>query len=255
VAKKKKRRKAVAPTSPGAPPATSKPSAAARREHREAARQRREQEAKAAMRRGAFKRAAIGGVVGVLVFVAITWYINRAPAPTALSQTVIDTALAAGCADLVTPVADPQRTHLASGASYSYAEQPATSGPHDPTPLPGQPRVYTAADLAQYHETQAVHSLEHGSVIMYYRPSGDPSGLPASVVDQLAPIANGNPATYLIPYPNLPEGTGLALTAWNKLLTCPSKITSEQAVTVAQGFVTSFACTSNAPEGSRGDGC
>jgi hypothetical protein len=258
VANKKKKRRKPAATSAGTAASTSPlrpPATQARREHKEAARRRREQQAKAAMRRSAFKRAAIGGVVGVVVFVGVSWFVNRAPAPTPLSQTAIDVGLAAGCADLVTPSADPARNHLDAGASYTYDQHPATSGPHDPYPLPDQPRVYTAADLAGYHETQAVHSLEHGSVIMYYRPSGDPGGLPSAVVDQLASVATGDRSTYLIPYPDLPQDTALAFTAWNKLLTCPAKITPEQAATLAQGFITSFVCTSNAPEGNRGYGC
>jgi hypothetical protein len=101
----------------------------------------------------------------------------------------------------------------------------------------------------------AVHTLEHGSVIMYYRPTGDPGGLSQDVVAKLAPIAQDNKASYLIPYPDLPDGTALAFTAWNKLLTCPAKISPDQAATVAQGFIDSFACTSNAPEGKLGDGC
>ena len=208
------------------------------------------------MRRGAVRRAVIGGVVGLVVFVGITWYTSRAPAATALSQETLDAASAAGCADLVKPdPGTPSREHLQPGASYSYAEQPATSGPHDPSALPDQPRVYDAAAMAGYHETQAVHSLEHGSVIMYYRPTGDTDGLPQPVVDRLGPVAQNNKASYLIPYPDLPQGTALAFTAWNKLLTCPAKITADQAGTVAQGFIDSFACTANAPEGKLGDGC
>ena len=208
------------------------------------------------MRRGALRRAMIGGVVGLVVFVGITWYTNRAPAATALSQQTLDAASAAGCADLVKPdPGTPSREHLQQGAPYSYAEQPATSGPHDPYPLADQPRVYDAAAMAGYRETQAVHSLEHGSVIMYYRASGEPHGLPTAVVQQLAPIAQTSPATYLIPYPNLPQGTALAFTAWNELLTCPAKITAQQADTVARGFIQSFACTKNAPEPTLGYGC
>jgi hypothetical protein len=90
---------------------------------------------------------------------------------------------------------------------------------------------------------------------MYYRPTGDTDGLPQSVVEKLGPIAQDNKASYLIPYPDLPSGSALAFTAWNKLLTCPAKITPDQAATVAQGFIDSFACTNNAPEGKLGDGC
>jgi hypothetical protein len=89
---------------------------------------------------------------------------------------------------------------------------------------------------------------------MYYRPSGD-RGIGADVVSALGPVATGNHATYLIPYSDLPNGTGFALAAWNKLITCPASITAPQAVTLSQGFVDSFACTNNAPEGKLGDGC
>jgi hypothetical protein len=255
--KRKRRRPPAASRDSGqAPQPTQSATTAARRERKEAARARREREAKAAMRRSALRRAAIGGVVGVLVFVAISWYTNRAPAATALSPTTTDAAAKAGCSALTTPdPGTPSREHLASGAAYSYAEQPATSGPHDPSPLPDQPRVYDAQAMAQYHETQAVHSLEHGSVIMYYRPSSDPEGLPKDIVDRLAPIAQTSKATYLIPYANLPQGTALAFTAWNKLLTCPAGITPDQADTVARGFIQSFVCTSNAPEPTLGFGC
>jgi hypothetical protein len=258
MAKKKKRRRPPA-TSPGASRSASSPGSTApasvRRERKEAARLRREKQAKAAVRRGALRRAAIGGVAGVVVFAAITWYTHRAPGWTPLSQPTIDAALAGGCDDMIQPDPAPVRTHLEPGQSYGYPQHPATSGAHDPSTLPGQPRVYSDADLATYRETLAVHSLEHGSVIMYYRPSADPQGLSQQVVDALGPIATNSRATYLIPYPGLTSGTALAFTAWNRLLTCPAKITADQATTVATGFIQSFACTNNAPEGYAGDGC
>jgi len=257
VAKKKKRKRPA-----GSRPETQRPepasttTATAKRERKEAARERKQKEAKAAVRRGAIRRAAIGGVVGLLVFFAFSYFTNRAAKPTSLSAEATAAALAGGCAELVSPAASaPGGLHLASGQSYTYDQHPATSGYHDPYPLPTQPRVYTAADMATYQETKAVHTLEHGSVIMYYRPTADTGGLPQPVVDRLGPIAQNNKASYLIPYPNLPDGTALAFTAWNKLLTCPAKITADQAATVAQGFIDSFVCTSNAPEPRLGDGC
>jgi hypothetical protein len=257
MAKQKKRPRrpsASAPRQTTLQQATNPP--APRRERKEAARARREREAKATARRAALRRAMIGAVVGVLVFVGITWYTNRAPTSTPLSSETVAAAVAGGCDDLVQPKPGaPSREHLASGASYSYSQEPATSGPHDPQPLPDQPRVYDANAMASYHETQAVHSLEHGSVIMYYRASGDADGLSPDVVQSLEPIAQGSPATYLIPYPNLPEGSALAYTAWNQLLTCPAGITAAQADTVARGFIHSFACTKNAPEATLGPGC
>jgi hypothetical protein len=257
VANKKKRKRPATPRpeTQRATPAASA-TATAKRERRDAARERKQKEAKAVARRGAFRRAAIGGAVGLLVFVGFSYFTSRAPNATPLSDAAKAAALAGGCSDLQTPAASaPGGLHLQEGQSYAYDQHPATSGYHDPTPLPGQPRVYTTADLASYHETMAVHSLEHGSVIMYYRPTGDQGGLSQAVVDRLAPIAQNDKASYLIPYPDLPQGTALAFTAWNKLLTCPEKVSPDQAATVAQGFIDSFACTNNAPEGKLGDGC
>ncbi len=252
--KKRKRPAAARPKAQGSAPAAV--TATAKREHRDAARERKQKEAKAAQRRGAMRRAAVGGVVGLLVFVAFSYFTSRAPKSTPLSDQAKAAAVAGACADLVQPAASaPGGLHLQGGQSYTYDQHPATSGYHDPTPLPGQPRLYTTDDLANYRETMAVHTLEHGSVIMYYRPTGDPAGLPQPVVDRLGPIAQNNKASYLIPYPDLPQGTALAFTAWNQLLTCPAKITPDQAATVAQGFIDSFACTNNAPEGKLGDGC
>jgi len=252
VAKKKRKRPATPrPDAQRSAPTTST-TTAAKRERRDAARERKQKEVKAAARRGAFRRAAIGGMVGLLVFVGFSYFQGRAPAPTPFSDEAKAAALAGGCGDLQTPAASaPGGLHLQQGQSYSYSQHPATSGYHDPYPLPPQPRVYTTP----VQETNAVHTLEHGSVIMYYRPTGDQGGLSQPVVDKLGPIAHANKASYLIPDPDLPQGTALAFTAWNKLLTCPAKISPDQAATVAQGFITSFACTNNAPEGKLGDGC
>jgi hypothetical protein len=243
MAKKKRRRpRSGQPTQPApAPPAP------ARQEKKAAKRAQRERERKAEVRKGMFRRALIGGVVGLLVFAAISWF-NRPPSATEF-RTHVDARNAAihgGCGDVMTPSADPVRTHLQPGQSYDYADHPATSGPHDPSPLPDQPHVYT--DVSTYRETMAVHSLEHGSVVMYYRPTSDPRGLPANVVDALKPVAENGKATYLIPYGQLPGGTALAFTAWNKVLECPNGITADDAVAVASGFVASYECTSNAPE-------
>jgi len=253
MAKKKRKRRttpAGAAQNGSAPAPTPSATAAARREKKEAARLQRERAAKAQVRRGALRRGLIGGLVGLLVFFAISWFTNRAPAAKPYPRSAIDAGTAARCEDLQTPSANPERDHLASGEAHTYDQHPATSGAHDPSPL-GDHGIYPAPVA----ETQAVHSLEHGSVIMYYRPSADPQGLSDTVVQALGPIATDSPATYLIPAPDLPDGTALAFTAWNKLVTCPAGIAADQATTIAQGFVDSFACTNNAPEGKNGDGC
>jgi hypothetical protein len=200
-------------------------------------------------RRAAMRRALTFLGLGTILLGAL-YLFNRVAAPEPLSATALAAASAANCSGVQTPAADaPGGLHLEPGASYSYSEHPATSGYHA-SALPGRPRVYTTT----VQETEAVHTLEHGSVIMYYRASGEAALAPA-VVSALGPVAEDNRATYLIPYDSLPDGTALAVTAWNKLMTCPATITTDQAVAVSRGFVDAFACTSNAPEGNLGDGC
>jgi len=245
--KKRKRRPAPTEATRSAPASNA---SAARREKKEAARQERERAQKAEVRRGALRRGLIGGLVGLLVFFGISWFTNRAPATKPLSDTAKAAMVDAGCADLVTPEANPTNAHHPA-SEITYSQHPATAGDHDPTPLDDQPRVYSEPVA----EAQAVHTLEHGSVIMYYRAPGEPGGVSQPVIDALGTTATNSRATYLIPYPDLPQGTALAYTAWNKLITCPRGITPDQATTIATGFVDSFACTNNAPEGKNGDGC
>jgi hypothetical protein len=245
--KKRPRRPADTP----APTGTRDGGNAARRARKEQVRRARESEARRRARRGALRRFAVFAVAGA-IGIGVIWFVGRAAAPEPLSAEAKAAALDAGCdADVRTPAADaPGNQHLAAGQSPNYTESPATSGWHANSPLPGGTRVLTEP----VDETLAVHTLEHGSVIAYYRPSGD-GGVAQDVIDRLGSLAQSNPATYVIPYPTLPEGTGLALTAWNKILTCPGTVTADQAAAITQGFVDSFACTSNAPEGKLGEGC
>jgi hypothetical protein len=197
------------------------------------------------------RRALTFMALGTVLLGAL-YLFNRVSSPQPLPAAALAAASAANCSDVQTPAATaPGNLHLQPGQTPSYEEHPATSGWHFASEmLPGQPRVYTSP----VQEVQAVHTLEHGSVIMYYRASGD-GALAPGVVSALGPVADANHATYLIPYDGLADGTALAFTAWNKLMTCPAPITPDQAVAVSQGFVDAFACTSNAPEGNLGDGC
>jgi hypothetical protein len=133
--------------------------------------------------------------------------------------------------------------HLQPGQNYRYTSEPATSGWHDPSPLPGDPHVYTQP----VQETRAVHNLEHAYVLVYYRADG-PDALPADVVQALGPLVNAQFKTIMAPFPDLPTGTSFALLAWNKLWTCPSTITASQARTMTSGFIQAFRGTGNAPE-------
>jgi hypothetical protein len=189
-------------------------------------------------------------VIGVFA-VGVFTFLNRAANPRPIPAADVAAAKAANCSGVSSPTSNPLRTHLNPGQSYSYTDKPATSGPHDPSPWGIDPRV----NDGPIPETRAVHSLEHGEIILYYRASGD-GALPSDVVDALKAVANASRNTLLAPYPDLPAGQSFDLTAWNKIQTCPGTITAVQARDVAYGFEYSFSCTGNAPESkAAGNGC
>lgn len=222
----------------------------ARRERKEEARAAREAERKRQARRSTTRRMIVVTAVAVTAFVAI-YLIGRAASPGDLSETAKQAATEAGCGPLERPAASaPGGQHLAEGQTTTYPDTPATSGTHAPSPLPLTPRVSTEP----VDETQAVHTLEHGSVIVYYRPTGD-GGVSPEVIQRLSTAVAGEPATYLIPYPTLPDDQGLAYTAWNQRMFCPPDTTPNEAAAIAEGFSQAFACTTNSPEPKNGDGC
>jgi hypothetical protein len=183
-------------------------------------------------------------VVAVLTY----FLLIRARGPGEIPAEAREAAEAAGCAPLEQPVEpDPSRTHLAPGEAFDYPDPPAAAGPHDPSPLPPDPHVYGEP----IPETEAVHNLEHAYVLISYGPT-DGGGLSAEAVGALETFARDEDRVIMAPYPNLPEGQGLALLAWNTRWMCPSSVTAEQAVTIAGGFVDAFRGTTVAPEAPRG---
>jgi hypothetical protein len=249
----KRKRKPHRPSTAPAPVAAAPRSGGSnseRRDRKELARQAREAARKRAERSARIRRLttfAVAAAIGV----GIVYFVQRTASPRPVPQYAIDAAQAAGCSAVETPdQGTPDRSHLDPGASHTYTQHPATSGPHDPSPLSIPPRVYPAP----IPETRAVHNLEHGAVIIYYRSSGD-GALSQAKIDRMTTIANDSHNTILAPYDQLPDGTALAFTAWNKLQTCPDSVTGPQARDIARGFIEAYLCSNNAPEGGNGEGC
>jgi hypothetical protein len=223
--------------------------AAMRRERKEQARQARQAALRQYRRRRVARRGLVWGGAGLAV-VLVLFLVQRS-GPTGsgtLSKLGTSTAQAAGCTALQKPP-DQGRTHLPSGGSYTYQQQPPTSGPHDPTPLPGG--VYTQPQS----ETNVVHSLEHGAVEFSYESSGA-GALPSDVVSALKSVAGTNGRVIMTPAPQALSApldgktftVSLAFAAWDRLVQCPSTITSAQAKTLAQAFVKAFVNAGSAPE-------
>jgi hypothetical protein len=248
----KKRRKRRSPPSEG----TSAPRGGAnleRRDRKEEARRFREAERRRARRAASLRRTFTSIGIAVVAVAAIVLF-QRVEGPNDIPQAAIRAAADAGCTEVEQPASSaPSGQHLTPGQSYTYTDRPATSGFHDPSPLPDDPKVYDT----QPPETRAVHSLEHGAVFVYYLPESS-GGISQEIVDRLAEIARADTATFLAPYPTLTPETALTLTAWNRRQSCPAAatdgaeaLTSGSAATIVNGFVTAFECTSNAPEASN----
>jgi hypothetical protein len=219
-----------------------------RRERKEEARRLREAERRRARRAASIRRTFTSFGIAAAAVAAITLF-RSLQGPNDIPGSAIRAAEAAGCTTVEQPAATaPSALHLSPGQPYDYKDKPATSGYHDPSPLPNAPKVYDT----QPPETRAVHSLEHGAVFIYYLPGAD-GELPQAVIDRLANIARGDTATFLAPYPTLTPETALTLTAWNRRQSCPASqsgegLSASDAATIVNGFVTAFECTGNAPE-------
>lgn len=253
MANKRKRKPRRPPTTgPATPAATPRSGGGAnpeRRERKEQARQAREAARKRALRSARIRRLTTFAVIGA-IGVGIVYFVQRVASPRPIPQAAVDAAEAAGCEIRTPATSAPGGLHLAAGQSPNYTEHPATSGLHDPSSLEIPPRVYEEP----IEEARAVHNLEHGAVIMSFRQSGE-DALPQAIVGRLSAIAETGHNVILAPYEQLPEGTALALTAWNKIQTCPPTVTGPQAREIARGFIDAYLCTSNAPEGDLGEGC
>jgi hypothetical protein len=211
-------------------------------ERREEARRKREElQRQMAKRR---RTRLLGGVALVLALAAVVGLVVLQPFAAASPQDLLDQAPAAaktaGCDAVKTigaygGVDDPQdpkyndRTHIGSSfptpALSTYASVPPTSGPHDPTPLPGG--VYDAPPSV----FQAIHSLEHGAAIVWYAPTASRDAideLKAFYSQKLASQNVGQDRVIVAPYDDpsegaagqLPSGVEMALVSWHVLRTC-----------------------------------
>jgi hypothetical protein len=240
MAKKKKRRR-PAPR----PPARPEPSPA-RAERKEEARKEREARIRRARRRVWLRRLSRLGIVIVLAALIAGFVLWSGRADRRVREAAAAAADRLGCTEVQDP-RDEGEGHLGPGEPPpDYGTTPATSGRHNGQPLPPDPPVYDQPFDASL-ETQAIHNLEHGYVLIYYRQDGA-GALPKNVVDALADLANGENKVILAPYAELPEGQSLALAAWRHLQTCPAVTEARGVVDLAKGFINSFRGGGDAPE-------
>jgi uncharacterized protein DUF3105 len=222
------------PASPGGPN---------RIERKEAARQARERLRRKAARRSTYRRAAIGLVVGALIAGIV--FVSTRPKGSSLNAEEKGL-LAAAPGAIKTAGCDPikkvglyqnndalDHTHIGNADAptspplSNYASIPPVSGPHNPRPLSAG--VYS--DPPDIY--QAIHSLEHAAVIIWYSPSAASDPAVAAQLTKLQTFF-GTPReqtkVIVAPYNypdqgasgQLPQGKQMVLAAWHHLQTCNS---------------------------------
>ncbi len=173
-------------------------------------RERARQEQRRAQRVQRSRYMIIGGVVGVLALAAIALYAIGAlnsPAPRALAA---DAPIGQSTCSSVQTFPTLSRDHIQPGQSHpAYNSNPPTNGWHWANPQDWG--IYTAPQVQE----QLVHNLEHGGIVIQY------NNLSESEIQTLTALVQRDTYhTILAPYPGLPDGVHVALTAWDHLQTC-----------------------------------
>ena len=118
-----------------------------------------------------------------------------------------------GDATLLTGVISPPdegRDHIWPDHPVEYQTMPPASGPHFPDPT--APGFYTERPAFGY----LVHSLEHGSVVIYYDPAQLSPGIEKSLRAFIK--ANSDPEIGIVAVPDADFKYPFILTAWDKML-------------------------------------
>ena len=135
---------------------------------------------------------------------------NTSPSQAALEDVKLP---AHGDATFLTGVISPSdegRDHIWPDHPVEYKTMPPTSGPHFPDPT--APGFYTTRPAFGY----LVHSLEHGSAVIYY----DPAQLSPEIEKSLRAFiqANSDSEVGIVAVPDADFKYPFILTAWDKML-------------------------------------
>jgi Protein of unknown function (DUF3105) len=111
---------------------------------------------------------------------------------------------------------DAGRAHIADGTyGGPYSSVPATSGPHWQDPANWG--VYTDADPLA--ESQSIHNLEHGGIVVWYQPGKVSAADLAKLTDFISVQVTTSKFKFILsPWTGQDFGHPIGVTAWRWLL-------------------------------------
>jgi hypothetical protein len=106
------------------------------------------------------------------------------------------------------------RKHIEEGESVKYDSSPPTSGPH--YAVPAETGFYPAD--SDIEPERLVHNLEHGQIVIWYRPDAEELGFLEKQIEEL--VSQEPKATIGAPYSDMDEGFNLVITSWRHARAC-----------------------------------
>lgn len=148
-------------------------------------------------------------------------------------------ARAAGCGEVRETSTSGAQEHLQPGETATYDTSPPTHGEHSASTLrAGTYDEPLSEDPGEDNNIyRAVHSLEHGAVIIWH------DGLKDEDLDELDSQYRGEEKVLLVSYPKLKGDTNVALTAWGRIAEC-----EEASPAFIDAFIDRYRSARSAPE-------
>lgn len=176
-----------------------------------------EERKRAEMQRAQRRRNIITIVLAIIVTGGVVWLITDEKTSKPSSDTKVGnfgvSESAAGC-DSIQTVKPQEGKHIEQGADHPpYNTNPPTSGPHYSAPLAPIDTGFYDSDI---EPEKVVHNLEHGQIVIWYRPDA-----PRKTIDDIETATEEVPAaTVAVPWNDIDAPKELVITAWGHLQPC-----------------------------------
>jgi hypothetical protein len=149
-------------------------------------------------------------------------------------------ARSAGCGDgIIETGGAGEQDHLDAGETTEYKSLPPSDGAHASSTLPEGVYDEPLSDDANEDVNiyRAVHSLEHGAVIVWHNDLSDKD------LDDITDAYADESKILVVPFPDMPGKNTVAMTAWGRVVRC-----EEASTDVIDAFVDRFREARTAPE-------